>query len=53
MPHGKKLTREMRKLVIENGYDPLYYFYLKNTKEELVICKKDSPKEIHSIRKDL
>jgi hypothetical protein len=42
MKHGKKLTRQQKKLLSSKGYEVGCYLYIKNTSETLVILNKEN-----------
>lgn len=51
MKHGKKLTREQRKLIQAKGLDPLNYLVVKDTPTEMVLVHRYSDRTIKTIIK--
>ena len=43
MKHGKKLTRQMKNLLVREGLDPDEWLYIKDTVTELWIHHKSDP----------
>lgn len=42
MKHGKKPTREQRKLLSSKGYEVKCYLVVKNTPDELILYNKET-----------
>lgn len=42
MKHGKRLTREQKKLLSSKGYEVDCYLVVKNTPEELILYNKET-----------
>jgi hypothetical protein len=49
--HGKKPTREQRKLLSSKGYEVKCYLVVKNTSDELVILNKETG-QAETVRRD-
>lgn len=51
MKHGKKPTREQRKLLQKWGLDPLVWLVVKDTPEQMVLVHRHSDKTTRTIHK--
>lgn len=51
MKHGKKPTREQRKLLQKWGHDPLVWLVVKDTPEQMVLVHRHSDKTTRTIHK--
>jgi hypothetical protein len=49
--NGKKPTREQKKILLKNGYDPLEWLVVKNTLTELVIIARHDKAVTVSLKK--
>ena len=51
MKQPKRLTREMKILLMKNGYDPSSYKYIKNTKDTVIFVNIETGKRLVIERK--
>lgn len=53
MKHGKKPTREQKKLIQRWGLDPAVWFVVKDTPEEMLLVHRYSDKTQRTIHKEI
>lgn len=51
MKNGKTATRAQRKLLLENGFDPLAWLVVKDTPREMVLVNREKQDTV-TIAKD-
>lgn len=51
MKHGKKPTRQQKKLLSSKGYETSYYLVVKNTSDSLTILNKKTG-QTEEVRRD-
>lgn len=51
MKNGKRPTREQRKTLLENGYDPAAWLIVKDTPTEMLLVSRNDKAETVSVKK--